>query len=1139
MQPQPQPQQPQSEARDQEGALSNGRSHGSDARTVAAPLFNNDEEEGDVEVTPLQRPPPSQSPPPRQRPLSVRDPAALPSTSEANAARSPESSPTQPAPLLGRRGSSGSDPKGSGPAVSKAASAATPKGRNGRPKGVTAAAAPPPPTATAGSPTSASSVPSTPAPSTPATPPAATAKLSERLAELLGGEAGASFASAVEEFIRSRHLSLKDTRALYQRVLPNLSGNPALMASVRDGRLSAAELCLMSNKDMADERTQREREEAARQSLKDVIAAPEVVIAKHTKAGVEYVAVAGEKLTQTDMFDAKVSGLRERLSGNGEKDAAEEEEEEDAWAHAGEAQHSSRHAPGRTPLFDSPMSPSSDDDSRPQFDGATGGRDAVAEIDVEAGDDDDGARSADTPPPSDATTTRRRSRYAEYDADDSALPKRRKVDSVDVEVAVGAEGRVDVSMSPRKVPPSSAALSTSDPVASAADTRTFIRLDGDSVIEQPELPTIDLFTVSPSPSPEPIAVSASASLKSPRSPVVAASSKTPSVVRPAPAATPPPVSVPVHPASPPSPPSLASPASPPSPPESPSIAAVIPSFQSPSSSRSAELFLGPLQSRVRWSGSIQFDHFGFVIPFTARLLAVSGQSDSLDAVRALSSSALPSRVVVNNREPVSAAEELLRETSRSDLRMAVLYVLTPAVGFAKQMEAFCQFHAEKQRVGISDARNADRVGLFFRFGRVAPVDAPRGQTAELSSATLRECFSGTGGLREPRAFVAIVAYLDRRKSTKAPGGPTPPMNAPSRISGNAASPSQTMGGPPTVIPSVSAAHPSPPQAMPPLSYPVPLPPAGFPGYPPQAYAVVAPSAPAVDARGGANASGGPTQAPPVVYYGASPSHPYYAFPYAAAPTPLVYGVAPLGPAVPPAGTQLGGAPPVGSAAAERFQQYSPAHIDVVSRLLSSINPSAAAAAAAAAGGLSAPSHSSPSSSASPYRTSSASRSPPRRQPSPPRDPRMTAPPRSVREGSRDERGSDRDREWPGDRSSLRDGRAYTGEDSAYSSARERERERDRLLESQRSRPPPADDRRRPPQRPALDRQAEAERLNRERERQRLEERERERMRHAFLASNSALPHQQQQQQQHAGGAPSARPTTSGFIHPSRVHPQPR
>ena len=898
-----------------------------------------DDEEGDEEEVRVLREPPLPSSP--RPPLSVRDPASLPSAPaslhspvySATGAASPTSLPSFPTPVPRRtslKGSAGARSSPPQPSPTSAAPSAVPspsrprvppQTREKRPK-VTA-----PSTAAAAasaSPVSSPTASASPAsvPSAPTTPPSLPSKLSDRLAGVVGGEVGVRFAAEVEAVVRERRLSAKELRDLYTRIVPNLASNAALLSSVRDGRLSASELCSMSNKELADERVQRERQEAAKQSLKDVIAAPEVMIAKQTKAGVEFIAVAGEKVTQTDMFDERITGGTRR-GGDAVDAVAAREEEADPWGEAGELPSTKRQQ--RASALDSPLSPSSDEGD--PFRGGGEGWDGVTAEEMDRKyDDEEGERQteekAEGKADSDGSSSpsaagkRLRSEAVEVDAGDDgdvevvtrsgglngvAGKKRRRVEAevVNVDMEVSPQSAGQVHATPTAAPPSSSAsIPSSRPSRPPAPPPpVFIDVEDGAAAAPPAsaLPTIDLFDSPPTPSPERQPVPA----KSPKSPRASA------VVPPELPPTPPP-SVPT---------SSPSPESPLSPPMSPTSVSVVESFQPLSASRSASFFGGALHSEVRWSAALVFDHHGVTIPFTGRLVGVSGQSESQEAVRALSSSALPSRVSVTAREPVAAAEELLREIGRSDLRMAALYLLTPATGSAKALDSFCAFHAEKQRVGIADARGPDKVGLFFRFGRLAPIAAAKGQRNEVSADCLRQSFSGVRGIREDRAFFAVVAWLDKRRP---PGGERPPTTR--GEAKGVASPAASL--------STAAATPPPPSAFPAAGYPFPYPAAPPVGFPPPALFAAPPPVPLAAAP-----LPGPSSAPyaaplhplhpsdprarppeaPVALYaaGAPPPHP---FPYPAYrgspfPAPAAYGgPSPLPPttAAPPPPSQASG-----------------------------------------------------------------------------------------------------------------------------------------------------------------------------------------------------------------------------------------
>jgi hypothetical protein len=90
------------------------------------------------------------------------------------------------------------------------------------------------------------------------------------------------------------------------------------------------------------------------------------------------------------------------------------------------------------------------------------------------------------------------------------------------------------------------------------------------------------------------------------------------------------------------------------------------SFQSLSSSLSASSFFEPqLRQARRWSGSLRFDHHQALIPFVGRLYGVSGQSESHEAVQALSD--LPPTVSVEAKEKIQNMDSLMHEIALSNL----------------------------------------------------------------------------------------------------------------------------------------------------------------------------------------------------------------------------------------------------------------------------------------------------------------------------------------------------------------------------------------------------------------------------------------------------------------------------------------
>ena len=952
------------------------------------------------------------------------------------------------------------------------------------------------------------------------TPPSASSKLSERLAEVVGGEVGVRFASAVSAVVADRRLEGKELRSLYTRILPNLQSNAALLASVRDGRLSAAELCSMSNKEMAEERVQREREEAARQSLKDVIAAPELLIAKHTKQGVEYVQVTGEKVTTTDMFDDKVLAAAKRSD-----DAEAEGDEEEPWA-ASDAPSTRRQRRGSA--LEQPLSPPSEEDSGgDRLSGQGWARSSAEEqerkYDERTEEADEG--KLEEPQPSSRAAAGKRKTRDEVQLDDDGEEveaTERKTDDVDLQthkrkrtnaeqpLIIGSGGDAELPVPARAAASAAAApLVSRDPPPAAPSVSAFpstIQVDDDEGSSRVELPTIDRFTAPLSPSsfslPDVAAPMKALSPKPATKPGISATTAAPpSKLTPPPTAS---RTLPLATSSTPQssiapPVSAPSPASPPSPPDSPNDVFVIPSFRPVSWSRSAQFFSGPLHSRVRWSSALHFEHHLAVIPFTARLVGISGQSDNQEAVRVLSASQLPSRVSVTGREPVAAVGGLLRELSQSDLRMAALFVLSPAAGHLKALEAFCSFHSDRERVGISDHRGPDRVGLFFRFGRLAAADAGQ-QLRELTPHVLQDTFSGVGGIRTERAFYCIVAYLDKRKTA---GGPAamPPTASPTAASSGfsrAAPSSVRSAASPPPSPSMAAPKPSSsaapplysPQASPASYVPLPPVPAPLPLRPPPAPPSDPRSRPTPAAANEPLPARYAPPAPPVAY-----SQPLL---------PAVHTEAPAG---------------YPAAAAARAPLPVQSSLDPVLSLLSSIRPAPSAAYEAVP-----PSYRWPPPAASPSPPHLSAAFPARSSYSPPRDPRAapprrrspSPPPRPYRDEGQASSYTDRDRGT----------RSYGGVESAYSSSLERAKERDRLLDAQRTRGGSAYS---TPH--ASQRSAEWDVRERERERQLQEDRERERMRlthHSSGTSSSSRGVSPPQQ------PPPQPPRTSGFIHPSRM-----
>ena len=248
------------------------------------------------------------------RQLKVRDPAAVASAAGSAAAEQATQTPAAVAPATATRSRHGSLDKGAAVASPSSSSSS----RRLQSSAATAGSSP----AAASAPFSASTPPST---------PSGASSLSDRLAAAVGGEEGARFALAVSAFIASARLSRQEQRDLYLRLLPNLSSNAQLVDRIRTGELTAAVVCRLSNKELADERVQRERKEEQRRHMRDLIVAPEMLLVKQTKQGLEYVSVAGQRVTQArDMFSVS-------KPDDAEQQPADEAKDDDAWDGAGEA----------------------------------------------------------------------------------------------------------------------------------------------------------------------------------------------------------------------------------------------------------------------------------------------------------------------------------------------------------------------------------------------------------------------------------------------------------------------------------------------------------------------------------------------------------------------------------------------------------------------------------------------------------------------------------------------------------------------------------------------------------------------------------------------------------------------------------
>ena len=147
--------------------------------------------------------------------------------------------------------------------------------------------------------------------------------------------------------------------------------------------------------------------------------------------------------------------------------------------------------------------------------------------------------------------------------------------------------------------------------------------------------------------------------------------------------------------------------------------------------------------------------------------------------------------------------------------MAHLYLLTPSSAAAlRQLEAFCSFHSERERVGVSDCRQ-DKVGLYFRFGRLTADSKSR---TELPAEVVLDAFSGLRQLREQTAFYCVVTYIDKRRAA---GGAVDavsgrrakerPLSRPAAAAADQREQSSSLSAQPSVLHS-SAAYSFPPAA---------------------------------------------------------------------------------------------------------------------------------------------------------------------------------------------------------------------------------------------------------------------------------------------------------------------------------------
>ena len=168
-----------------------------------------------------------------------------------------------------------------------------------------------------------------PTTTTPTTPPGASptsgtagrsvsSHMNERLVEMIGASnGGTAFVESVSAFIVSHKLSVRETRDLYFRLVSNLRSNTQLLTRVRSGDITAEQLCTMSEADMAGDEVRRQREEAKKASIRDVTMAKEMMIAKQTKAGVEYIAVAGDKADEDGHVRREANTDRHRRQRGG------------------------------------------------------------------------------------------------------------------------------------------------------------------------------------------------------------------------------------------------------------------------------------------------------------------------------------------------------------------------------------------------------------------------------------------------------------------------------------------------------------------------------------------------------------------------------------------------------------------------------------------------------------------------------------------------------------------------------------------------------------------------------------------------------------------------------------------------------
>ena len=584
-------------------------------------------------------------------------------------------------------------------------------------------------------PSSATASSASPPTATPTTPPGASptnsaagrsvsSHMTDRLVETIGGANAAQFAASVSHFIVSHGLSLRDTRDLYFRLLSNLRSNSELLARVRSDDITAEQLCTMSEADMAGDEVRRQREEAKKASIRDVTMAKEMMIAKQTKAGVEYIAVAGDKLTRTDMFDEKLT-----LTGTEGQEEGEQGEENGTNEAQAEPAISTEQSGGANGVMDNGVV--GGEDEFLSFEEIERRQRESKDVDYESKYASD-VEDEDVVEQSDPTPTNKR-RSGTLDDDSEAMPAAARKKSkasptfmdganghvVDVNAEVSSAGDVSLVISPK---------STSQTVARIVSPVP----DSRKQAHRAEAIELDMDQTPPLARPASSAAQPSSKVISPRAKPTA-------------------ITLPFSP-----PPALS-----PGTPQSPPSVIPLPSLQPVANSAAASLFLGPLQSSSRWPGQVYFNGHDTTIAFNGRLVGAAGQSQSNTAVKALSVLPTPpSTIHIAGREPTSEAAKLLNECISSPRLMALLYVLQPQVADAAAMEQFCAFHADKQRVAIADMRKES--GLFYRFGRMSAMGETMGR--ELPLDLFARCFSGVKGLRDARSYYCVVVYAEKRTS---------------------------------------------------------------------------------------------------------------------------------------------------------------------------------------------------------------------------------------------------------------------------------------------------------------------------------------------------------------------------------------